>query len=137
MALTFVSPNGFRFFSVMVTISVLIIALVNSVGNILPKGMELLRFAVINLSGFVLYIYSIYKGKNITNPKKIWFNNSFITSGIALILYANTALSDAIHTYILPLFYIVEITVIIYIGRKLRLETDYNQFQEMSDFTTT
>lgn len=135
MALSFVSPNGFRFFSVMVMVSILIIALVNSIGNILPEGMELLRFSVINLSGFILFIYSIHKGKSIRNPKKVWFNNSFISSGITLILYANTVLSGAIHTYVLPIFYIVEIIVVIYIGNKLRLETDYRMFQEMTEFS--
>ena len=68
MALTFVSPNGFRFFSVM--ISILIIALVNSIGNILPDGMELVRFCVINVSGFILFSFSIYRGRSIRNPKK-------------------------------------------------------------------
>ena len=135
MSLNFVSPNGFRFFSVMIMISILIIALVNSIGNILPEGMELLRFSIINLSGFLLFSFSIYRGKNIRNPKKVWFNNSFISSGIALILYANTVLSGAIHTYILPIFYTVEILVVIYIGNKLRKETDYQRFQEMTDFS--
>ena len=133
MALSFVSPNGFRFFSVMIMISILIIALVNSLGNILPEGMELVRFCVINLSGFILFSYSIYRGRSIRNPKKIWYNNSFISSGIALILYANTVLSGAIHTYILPIMYLVEIVVVIYIGNKLRLESDYQVFQEMTD----
>lgn len=135
MSLNFVSPNGFRFFSVMIMISILIIALVNSIGNILPEGMELLRFSIINLSGFLLFSFSIYRGKNIINPKKVWFNNSFISSGIALILYANTVLSGAIHTYILPIFYAVEILVVIYIGNNLRKETDYQRFQEMTDFS--
>ena len=133
MALTFVSPNGFRFFSVMIMISILIIALVNSIGNILPDGMELVRFCVINVSGFILFSFSIYRGRNIRNPKKIWYNNSFISSGIALILYANTVLSGAIHTYVLPVMYLFEILVVIYIGNKLRLESDYHVFQEMTD----
>ena len=135
MALSFVSPNGFRFFSVMIMISILIIALVNSLGNILPEGMELVRFCVINLSGFLLFSYSIYRGRSIRNPKKIWYNNSFISSGIALILYANTVLSGAIHTYVLPIMYLVEIAVVIYIGNKLRLESDYQVFQEMTDLS--
>lgn len=133
MALTFVSPNGFRFFSVMIMISILIIALVNSIGNILPDGMELVRFCVINVSGFILFSFSIYRGRSIRNPKKIWYNNSFISSGIALILYANTVLSGAIHTYVLPIMYLLEILVVIYIGNKLRLESDYQVFQEMTD----
>ena len=133
MALSFVSPNGFRFFSVMIMISILIIALVNSIGNILPDGMELVRFCVINVSGFILFSFSIYRGRSIRNPKKIWYNNSFISSGIALILYANTVLSGAIHTYVLPVMYLFEILVVIYIGNKLRLESDYQVFQEMTD----
>lgn len=137
MTLSFVSPNGFRFFSVMVMVSILIIALVNSICNILPEGMELLRFSVINLFGFSLFIFSIHKGKVIRNPKKVWFNNAFITSGITLILYANTILSGAIHTYVLPIFYLVEIIIVLYIGNKLRLETDYQMFQEMTDFTSS
>ena len=137
MTLSFVSPNGFRFFSVMVMVSILIIALVNSICNILPEGMELLRFSVINLFGFSLFILSIHRGKEIRNPKKIWFNNAFITSGITLILYANTVLSGAIHTYVLPVFYLVEIIIVLYIGNKLRRETDYQMFQEMTDFTSS
>ncbi len=137
MTLSFVSPNGFRFFSVMVMVSILIIALVNSICNILPEGMELLRFSVINLFGFSLFILSIHRGKEIRNPKKIWFNNAFITSGITLILYANTVLSGAIHTYVLPIFYLVEIIIVLYIGNKLRRETDYQMFQEMTDFTSS
>ena len=137
MTLSFVTPNGFRFFSVMVMLSILIIALVNSICNTLPEGMELLRFSVINLFGFSLFIFSIHKGKVIRNPKKIWFNNAFITSGITLILYANTVLSGAIHTYILPIFYLVEIIIVLYIGNKLRRETDYQMFQEMTDFTSS
>lgn len=133
MALTFVSPNGFRFFSVMIMISILIIALVNSIGNILPDGMELVRFCVINVSGFILFSFSVYRGRSIRNPKKIWYNNSFISSGIALILYANTVLSGAIHTYVLPIMYLFEILIVIYIGNKLRLESDYQVFQEMTD----
>lgn len=133
MALTFVSPNGFRFFSVMIMISILIIALVNSIGNILPDGMELVRFCVINVSGFILFSFSVYRGRSIRNPKKIWYNNSFISSGIALILYANTVLSGAIHTYVLPVMYLFEILIVIYIGNKLRLESDYQVFQEMTD----
>ena len=137
MTLSFVSPNGFRFFSVMVMVSILIIALVNSICNILPEGMELLRFSVINLFGFSLFILSIHRGKEIRTPKKIWFNNAFITSGITLILYANTVLSGAIHTYVLPIFYLVEIIIVLYIGNKLRRETDYQMFQEMTDFTSS
>ena len=133
MALTFVSPNGFRFFSVMIMISILIIALVNSIGNILPDGMELVRFCVINVSGFILFSFSVYRGRSIRNPKKIWYNNSFISSGIALILYANTVLSGAIHTYVLPVMYLFEILIVIYIGNKLRLESDYQVFQEMTN----
>ena len=134
MALSFVTPSGFRFFSVMIMISILIIAFVNSIGNILPESMDLVRFCSINLAGFVLFAYSIHKGKHIRNPKKVWYNNSFISSGIALILYANTVLSDAIHTYILPIMYLTEIIIVIYIGNKLRLETDYQHFQEMTEY---
>ena len=137
MALSFVTPSGFRFFSVMIMISILIIALVNSIGNILPQGMELLRFCVINVSGFLLFSYSVYKGKLLRNPKKVWYNNSFISSGIALIVYANTVLSDAIHTYILPLLYMIEIVVVVYIGNRIRMETDYQAFQEMTEQTAT
>lgn len=137
MPLTIGSPSGFRYFAHMTMVSILIMALVNSVSNMLPDETELPRFAAINLSGFFLFSYSIYKGKNLTNPRKIWYNNSFITSGIALILYANTALSGAVHTYILPAFYLVEIAIVIYLGKRLRLESDYLRFTEMTAFSNT
>lgn len=135
MSLSFVSPNGFRFFSVMAMISILILALVNSIVNLLPPGLELVRFAVVNILGFLLFFCSIKLGKKYTNPKHVWFNNSFITSGIALILYANTVLSTAIHTYALPIFYIVELIAIFYLGNKIRHETDLQKFTELTDFT--
>lgn len=135
MALTLVSPNGFRYFSVMVTISILIIAFVNSISKLLPKDTDLLRFFIINLAGFLLFSYSIHKGKYIKNPKFVWYNNSFICSGITLILYANVMLTDAIHTYVLPIFYLCEIIIVIYIGGRLRQESDYQIFQEMTDLS--
>lgn len=134
MALTIGSPSGFRYFAHMLMVSILIMALVNSVSNVLPDETELPRFITINLSGFLLFSYSIYKGKSLTNPRKIWYNNSFISSGIALILYANTALSGAVHTYVLPIFYLVEIAIVIYLGKRLRLESDYLRFTEMTSF---
>ena len=137
MTLTLVSPNGFRYFSVMVMISILIIAFINSLSKLLPDDTDLLRFFTINLSGFLLFSYSIHKGKYIKNPKRIWYNNSFICSGITLILYANVMLTDAIHTYALPIFYLCEIVVSIYIGGRLRLESDYQIFQEMTDLSGT
>lgn len=137
MTLTLVSPNGFRYFSVMVMISILIIAFINSLSKLLPDDTDLLRFFIINLSGFLLFSYSIHKGKYIKNPKRIWYNNSFICSGITLILYANVMLTDAIHTYALPIFYLCEIVVSIYIGGRLRLESDYQIFQEMTDLSGT
>ena len=137
MTLTLVSPNGFRYFSVMVMISILIIAFINSLSKLLPDDTDLLRFFIINLSGFLLFSYSIHKGKYIKNPKRIWYNNSFICSGITLILYANVMLTDAIHTYALPIFYLCEFVVSIYIGGRLRLESDYQIFQEMTDLSGT
>lgn len=136
MPLSFVSPNGFRFFSVMCMISILILALVNSIVNLLPPGLELVRFSVVNIMGFLLFFCSIKLGKRYTNPKHVWFNNSFITSGVALILYANTVLSTAIHTYVLPIFYIVELIAIFYLGNKIRHETDLRQFTELTEFNT-
>tara|TARA_B110000483_G_scaffold213820_1_gene263241 strand:+ start:640 stop:1014 length:375 start_codon:yes stop_codon:yes gene_type:complete len=121
----------------MVMISILIIAFINSLSKLLPDDTDLLRFFIINLSGFLLFSYSIHKGKYIKNPKRIWYNNSFICSGITLILYANVMLTDAIHTYALPIFYLCEIVVSIYIGGRLRLESDYQIFQEMTDLSGT
>ena len=137
MALTLVSPNGFRYFSVLVMISILIIAFVNSVSKLLPEDTDLLRFFIINLVGFLLFWYSIHKGKYIKNPKWVWYNNSFICSGITLILYANVVLADALHTYVLPIFYLFEISIVIYIGGRLRQESDYQIFQEMTDLSGT
>jgi hypothetical protein len=136
MALSFTGPDGYRFFSVMVMISILILALVNSIVHLLPEGLELVRFSVVNIMGFLLYYVSIWLGKRYTNKKHVWFNNAFITSGIALILYANTVLSTAIHTYVLPIFYVVELISVFYLGNKMRHETDLDKFTELTDFET-
>ena len=137
MALSFTGPDGYRFFSVMVMISILILALVNSIVNLLPDGLELIRFAVVNIMGFLLYYISIWLGKRYTNKKHVWFNNAFITSGIALILYANTILSTAIHSYVLPIFYVVELIGIFFLGNRMRHETDLQKFTELTEFSDT
>ena len=137
MALSFVTPQGFRFFSIMSCIAILILAFVKSLLDILPPN-DLVHFMLVNFLGTSIFIASVHYSKNITNSKLLWFLNSFILSGIILILYGSTVeIKGQMNEELMPLFYIVEISIILYMSNKITKEDDREQYMEMLSMRTT
>lgn len=132
MALSFTSPAGFRFFSLMIMITVILLGLAKSIVDQIPSS-PLVRFSCINLIGFFLFIFSLLYGRNIHNSRHQWYNNAFLSAGIVLLCYGSTVeVEGAIHSSYLPIFYIVEIFVILIIGNKIKLETNEKTYLEMT-----
>ena len=132
MSLSFTSPAGFRFFSLMIMITVILLGLAKSIVDQIPSS-PLVRFSCINLIGFLLFICSLLYGRKIHNSRHQWYNNAFLSSGIILISYGSTVeVEGAIHSSYLPIFYIVEIFIILIIGNKIKLETNQKTYLEMT-----
>jgi hypothetical protein len=110
-----------------------ILALAKSIVDQIPEP-PLLRFCTINIIGFFIFLTSLHNGGKIRNAKHQWFNNAFLVSGIVLITYGSTVeVEGAIHSVYLPIFYIVEILILICIGSRIRTGEEH-KFTEMSQF---
>lgn len=137
MSLSFTSPNGFRFFSLMVMITTTILALAKSLVDQIPEP-PLIRFCSINIIGFVLFVGSLIHGRKLHEARYQWFNNAFLVSGIVLITYGSTVeVVGAIHSMYLPVFYIIEILILLILGNKVKMEDTRLLYNEMSQFPTT
>jgi len=129
MALSFTSPLGFRFFCLMNMIMVCMLALAKSLVDQLPEQVAFARFCSINLIGFFLFLGSLMYGKRIIKPRHQWFNNAFLVSGIVLILYGSTIeVEGAVHASYLPIFYAIEVFIILVIGNKIKMESSEDIF---------
>lgn len=132
MALSFVNPQGFRFFSIMACIAILVLAFVKSLLDILPPN-EFLHFALVNSLGMVIFVVSVFAGKHVRNSRYLWYINSFSVSGIILILYGSTVeIQGKFNEELLPVFYVCEIIIIMYIGNKITKEDDREQYLQMN-----
>lgn len=134
MALSFTTPTGFRFFALMLMITATILALAKSLVDQIPEP-PIIRFCTINLIGFLLFICSLLHGRNLTEARYQWFNNAFLVSGIVLITYGSTVeVEGSIHSAYLPIFYIIEILILLVLGNKVKMEDTRQQYNEMSQF---
>ena len=137
MSLSFTTPNGFRFFSLMLMITATVLALAKSLVDQIPQP-PFVRFCSINVFGFILFIGSLVHGRRLREARYQWFNNAFLVSGIVLISYASTVeVEGAIHSTYLPVFYIVEILVLLIVGNKVKMEDTRTLYNEMSQFQST
>ncbi len=137
MSLSFTTPNGFRFFSLMLMITMTVLALAKSLVDQIPEP-PFIRFCSINLFGFVLFVGSLIHGRKLREARYQWFNNAFLVSGIVLITYGSTVeVEGAIHSMYLPIFYIIEILILLVIGNKVKMEDTRTMYNEMSQFRTT
>lgn len=137
MGLSFVNPNGFRFFIVSGTIAILMLSLVKSIVDVLPHN-DILRFSIINGLGFIIFISSIWISRNISDAKQLWFVNGFSISGAVLIVYSmSVEIRGAVHEMIMPFFHIIEISAVIYIANRLIKYSDQERWTELQRFPTT
>ena len=89
MGLSFVNPNGFRFFIISNAIALLMLSMVKSIVDVLPK-IDILRFSVINGLGLLIFISSLRISKNVNDSKTLWFINGFTGAGLILIVYSSS-----------------------------------------------
>ena len=78
MALSFTNPTGFRFFSLMVMITVILLCLFKSIVDQFKDVVPIIQFSLVNISGFFLFLTSLLYGKRIVNARSQWLNNSFL-----------------------------------------------------------
>ncbi len=131
MPLSCTTPSGFRFLTIVSMIAALSLSLAKAMIDHLPEP-PLVQFCIINLMGFVLFLSSLYIGRKLKNPKSQWLNNAFAVSGVVLTLYSGTVeVEGSIKSSFVPVFYLVEILILIYITKKYKLQAD--RYIELSE----
>ena len=131
MPLSCTSPSGFRFLTIVSMLAALTLSLAKALVDHLPEP-PLIQFCVINMMGFFLFLTSLYLGRRLKEPKSQWLNNAFAVSGVVLTLYSGTVeVEGSIKSSFVPLFYIVEIVVLIWITKKFKLQAD--RYIELAD----
>lgn len=137
MGVNFTNPNGFRFFIISNAIALLMLSMVKSIVDLLPP-IEMLRFSCINGLGMIMFIASVYIGKNIHNHKKLWFINGFTGAGLILIIYSSSIeIQGAIHILAIPAVHIVEVVVVIVIANRMIKNDDRERYAELTRFPTS
>ena len=105
MALSFTSPTGFRFFSLMIMITVILLCLFKSIVDQFKDILPIVQFSLVNISGFCLFLSSLLYGKRIINARSQWLNNSFLSAGAVLLMYSSSVeVEQEIHSMYIPLW---------------------------------
>lgn len=124
MPLSCTNPSGFRFFTIMAMIAALVLSLAKTLVDKVPEP-PMLRFCMINILGFFLFVFSVIIGRQVTEPKHQWYNNAFSVSGIVLIIFSSQVEVDGdIHSNFLPAFYAIELMSVILLAKKMRLQPE-------------
>ena len=119
MSLNFTNPAGFRFFSLVVMITVILLGMSKSIVDQFDGIAPIVRFSMINVSGYVLFVASMIYGRKISDAKAQWYYNAFLSAGIVLLSYSSTVeIESALHSKFIPIFYIVELLLLLIIGGK-------------------
>lgn len=133
MSLSFTNPVGFRFFSLMIMITVILLSLFKSILDQFKDIQPILQFCLVNISGFILFIISLLYGKKINNARHQWLNNSFLSAGAVLLCYSSTVeVEEEIHSIYLPIFYITELVIVLTCGNKVKMETSREKYNELT-----
>ena len=137
MGLSFVNPNGFRFFIISNAIALLMLSMVKSIVDVLPK-IDILRFSVINGLGLLIFISSLRISKNVNDSKTLWFINGFTGAGLILIVYSSSMeIQGAIHEMAIPIVHVVEVVLVIWIGNKMIQNDEKERYTELTHFPST
>ncbi len=133
MALSFTSPTGFRFFSLMIMITVILLCLFKSIVDQFKDILPIVQFSLVNISGFCLFLSSLLYGKRIINARSQWLNNSFLSAGAVLLMYSSSVeVEQEIHSMYIPLFYLIELLIILMCGNKVKVETTRERYAELT-----
>ncbi len=137
MGLSFINPTGFRFFIISNSIALLILSMVKSIVDLLPK-IEMLRFSCINGLGMLIFISSIFIGKNVYDHKKLWFINGFTGAGLILIIYSSSMeIQGAIHEMAIPIVHVIEVIIVIGIANKMIKNDERERYAELTHFPSS
>lgn len=136
MSLSFTNPVGFRFFSLMIMITVILLSLFKSIVDQFKDIQPILQFSMVNISGFFIFLISLLNGKKISNARHQWLNNSFLSAGAVLLCYSSTVeVEEEIHSIYLPIFYITELVIVLMCGNKVKMETTRERYAELTRTT--
>lgn len=112
-------------------LAALTLSLAKALVDHLPEP-PLVQFCVINMMGFFLFLFSLYIGRKLKQPKSQWLNNAFGVSGIVLTLYSGTVeVEGVIKSSFVPVFYVIEIIILIYVTQTYKLQAD--RYIELAD----
>ena len=137
MGLNFINPNGFRFFIISNAIALLMLSMVKSIIDLLPR-IELLRFLCINGLGLLLFTSSIYLGKSVYDPKKMWFINGFTLAGLILIVYSSSMeIQGAMHEVAIPVVHILEVILVIWLANRMIRNDEMERYTELTHFPSS
>jgi hypothetical protein len=117
----------------MIMITVILLCLFKSIVDQFKDIDPIVQFALVNVSGFLLFLTSLIYGKKIVNARSQWLNNSFLSAGAVLIMYSSTVeVDEEIHSIYIPLFYLTELLAILMCGNKVKLETSRERYAELT-----
>jgi len=108
--------------------------MVKSIIDILPPS-NIARFAVINVSGMVLFLCSVRYGRTVTNAKVLWFVNAFTLAGLLLIVYSSSVeIQGVVHIYIIPFVHVIEVIVVVMFANTITKEDEKERYSELTHF---
>ena len=137
MGLSFINPNGFRFFIVCNAIALLILSMVKSIVDILPE-IDSVRFLTINIAGMILFVSSVWYGRRIIEPKWLWFSNAFTLAGLILIVYSSSVeLTGVFHEYVIPFVHVVEVCGVVWMANTITKYDEKERYAELVNFPST
>lgn len=137
MGLNFINPFGFRFFIISNAIALLMLSMVKSIVDLLPN-IEILRFSCINGLGMLLFVSSIYVGRNVYDQKRLWFINGFTGAGLILIIYSSSMeIQGAVHELAIPIVHVLEVILVIGIVNKMIKNDERERYAELTRFPST
>jgi len=112
----------------------LILSMVKSIIDVLPPS-NIVRFAVINISGMALFLWSVRYGRSVTNAKVLWFVNAFTLSGLLLIVYSSSVeIQGVVHVYVIPLVHLMEVIVVVWFANTITKEDEKERYAELTHF---
>ena len=130
MTLSAWSPNGFRFFCMALSLSVLIVELLKSIVDLVPG--EMVNFIVYNAYGFAMFNICLYIGRSVLKRKLMWFLNGFLASAVFLLWYAS--LFNPGDIAYLPAVYSVELMITACVANSVRQFEHPKNYEDLARF---
>jgi len=120
------SPQGFRFASMAVGISIIGVEWVRSIVDLFGDPVHFIAY---NSIGFLLLCGSLWFGRKTVHHKTMWFLNGTLIASLFLLWYGSQFTIDE---HILPAIYSLEITAFICLCNKLRTYENPQQMVELA-----